>query len=87
MEEGLLFIEQTLQHLLPGISESDFNENYWKPSQQAIEFVIVQSQQEEIELIITILDNLLVGCVPKNYCCYLLLCVYNKLHAIIYIYL
>ena len=54
MEEGLLLIEQTLQHLLPGISESDFNENYWKPSQQAIEFVIVQSQQEEIELIITI---------------------------------
>ena len=35
-EEGLLFIEQTLRHLLPGISDSDFNKNYWKPSRQAI---------------------------------------------------
>ena len=32
-EEGLLFIEQTLRHLLPGISDLDFNE---KPSRQAI---------------------------------------------------
>ena len=35
-EEGLLFIEQTLRHLLPGISDFDFNKNYWKPSRQAI---------------------------------------------------
>lgn len=35
-EEGLLFIEQTLRHLLPGISDLDFNEKYWKPSRQAI---------------------------------------------------
>ena len=35
-EEDLLFIEQTLRHLLPGISDSDFNEIYWKPSRQAI---------------------------------------------------
>ena len=35
-EEGLLFIEQTLRHLLPGVSDADFNENYWKPSRQAI---------------------------------------------------
>ena len=35
-EEGLLFIEQTLRHLLPGISDLDFSEKYWTPSQQAI---------------------------------------------------
>ena len=35
-EEGLLFIEQTLRHLLPGVSDFDFNEKYWKPSRQAI---------------------------------------------------
>ena len=48
-EECLLFIEQTLQHLLPGISNSDFNENYWKPSRQAIKRVCDRAKAKKRE--------------------------------------
>ena len=48
MEVGLLFIEQTSRQLLPGISDSDFNETIGSlHDKQSRELVIVQKPRRE----------------------------------------